>query len=101
LGTFLHSKLGSGHLAQAGHGGHFSFLPVVGHTDAVGHAGHTGGTISDFNIYKSSWPRGIMFLGIPWGKELSYFPELFAELEEAGVELGLDEVNGFSKGEAE
>jgi len=58
----LHSKEGSGHLAQAGHAGHGSFL---GQADTVGHAGHTGGTICDFNIYKSSSPFGICDFGIP------------------------------------
>ena len=43
LGTFLHSKAGSGQRAHGGHGGHgFS----RGHTLPLGHAGQTGGTIS-------------------------------------------------------
>jgi len=71
----LHSKLGSGHLAHAGHGGHFS---VRGQADDVGHAGHTGGTTSDFKMYKSSWPGGIMRAGIPVGNELLYWPLEFA-----------------------
>ena len=52
-GTFLHSKLGSGHLAHGGHGGGFSHLPHVFTTS--GHLGHTGGTICDFNILSESF----------------------------------------------
>jgi hypothetical protein len=65
----LHSKDGSGHLAHAGQGGHCSCLGIV---DAAGHAGHTGGTISDFKIYKSSFPGGIIFFGMPCGNELHH-----------------------------
>jgi len=42
LGTFLHSKAGSGQRAQAGHAGHL--LPEL-QVPGDGHAGHTGGTI--------------------------------------------------------
>ena len=56
FGTFLHSNAGSGHLAHGGHGGHGSCL---GHAVAGGQAGQTGGTISDFKIYKSSVPGTI------------------------------------------
>ena len=56
MGTFLHSKAGSGHLSQAGQGGHDSFL---GQEADAGHAGHTGGTTSDLRIYKSCYPDGI------------------------------------------
>jgi hypothetical protein len=34
--------------------------------------GQTGGTISDFNMYKSSSPEGIWLAGIPGGIELEY-----------------------------
>ena len=47
FGTFLHSKEGSGHLAQGGHGG-ASVLQSP--QFKVGHAGQTGGTICDLNI---------------------------------------------------
>jgi hypothetical protein len=63
----LHSKLGSGHLPHGGHGAHESVLLLI-HGTGEGHAGHTGGTISDFNIYKSSSPGGILLDGIPGGK---------------------------------
>jgi hypothetical protein len=63
----LHSKEGSGHLAHAGQGGHGS---CRGHTEDEGQAGQTGGTTSDFNIYKSSWPGGIADAGTPGGSEL-------------------------------
>ena len=63
----MHSKLGSGHLAHGGHGAHESVLFLI-HEMGDGHAGHTGGTISDFNIYKSSCPKGILLAGIPSGK---------------------------------
>ena len=66
----MHSKLGSGHLAHAGHGGHFS---VRGHAADDGQAGQTGGTTSDFKIYKSSCPGGIIRPGIPLGNELLYW----------------------------
>ena len=49
-------KAGSGHLAHGGHAGHGL---ARGHTAESGHLGHTGGTISDFNMYKSSSPSGI------------------------------------------
>jgi len=70
LGTFLQSNLGSGHLAHGGQGGggllslHFSM--------GCGQAGQTGGTTSDFKMYKSSFPGGIIDLGIPLGNELLY-----------------------------
>ena len=63
----MHSNDGSGHLAQAGQGGHFSCL---GHADDTGHTGQTGGTISDFKMYKSSCPGGIWLFEIPCGNEL-------------------------------
>jgi putative transcriptional regulator len=44
----LHSKEGSGHLAQAGQAGHGSCL---GQAAPIGHTGQTGGTTSDFKIY--------------------------------------------------
>ena len=47
----MHSNEGSGHLAHAGHAGQGSCL---GQDEDEGHAGQTGGTIWDFNIYKSS-----------------------------------------------
>lgn len=53
IGTFLHSKLGLGHLAHGGQGGGFSHLPQVFITS--GHFGHTGGTISDFKILSESF----------------------------------------------
>jgi hypothetical protein len=49
-------KAGSGHLAHAGHGGHFVLF--FGQTLISGHFGQTGGTIADFNMYKSSLPFG-------------------------------------------
>jgi len=35
-----------------------------------GHTGHTGGTTSDFKMYRSSCPVGICDLGTPGGNEL-------------------------------
>ena len=52
----MHLKAGSGHLAQGGHGGQGFGL---GHAATSGHLGQTGGTTSDFRIYKSSSPSGI------------------------------------------
>ena len=63
----MHSKDGSGHLAHAGQGGQGSCL---GQAADVGQAGQTGGTTSDFSIYKSSWPFGIWLLGTPGGSVL-------------------------------
>ena len=37
----------------------------LGHVEEEGHAGHTGGTISDFKMYKSSSPGGIIEESIP------------------------------------
>jgi hypothetical protein len=68
LGTFLQSNLGSGHLAQGGQGG--GGLSSLHFRIGGGQAGQTGGTTSDFNMYKSSFPGGIIFLGIPLGNEL-------------------------------
>jgi hypothetical protein len=54
-------KAGSGHRAHPGQGGQgFS----RGQLAPLGHFGHTGGTILDFNMYKSSCPRGISLLRI-------------------------------------
>jgi hypothetical protein len=77
----LHSKLDSGHLAHAGQGGHLGSLLGLFHEleldpefevelfevelfevelfevepeEPVMQTGHTGGTICDFKIYKSS-----------------------------------------------
>ena len=58
MGTFLHVKAGSGHLSHGGQGWHGFCL---GQARASGHLGHTGGTICDFNIYKSSSPLSISF----------------------------------------
>ena len=63
----MHSNAGSGHLAHAGQGGQGSCL---GQAADVGHAGQTGGTTSDFNIYKSSFPGGIWFFETPEGRVL-------------------------------
>ena len=49
----MHSKAGSGHLAHGGQGGAWVLQSPQ---FKVGQAGQTGGTISDFNIYKSSSP---------------------------------------------
>tara|TARA_B110000967_G_C18631557_1_gene433896 strand:+ start:175 stop:528 length:354 start_codon:yes stop_codon:yes gene_type:complete len=58
----LHSNAGSGHLAQGGQGLHaFS----RGQTEAEGQTGQTGGTISDFRIYKSFCPAGILLEDMP------------------------------------
>jgi hypothetical protein len=58
----LHSKAGSGHLAQGGQGLHgFS----RGQTEGEGQTGQTGGTISDFKMYKSFCPEGISLEGTP------------------------------------
>ena len=61
----MHSKAGSGHLAQGGQGEQGLDL---GQVLESGHLGQTGGTISDFKIYKSSSPSAICDLGIPGGK---------------------------------
>ena len=42
----------------------------LGQLDVVGHAGQTGGTISDFKMYKSSSPGGIAEAGTPSGPSL-------------------------------
>lgn len=87
----MHSNDGSGQRAQLGQGGHVSLGgAVAGIIDVVvidlleedvagekaghvGHVGQTGGTICDFNTYKSSCPRGIWFAGIPDGREREEF----------------------------
>ena len=82
----MHSNEGSGQRAQLGQGGHVSLGVGAGIIDVVvidlleedvagekaghdGHVGQTGGTICDFNTYKSSCPRGIWLAGIPAGRE--------------------------------
>lgn len=66
VGTFLHSKLGSGHLLHGMQGGHFETSNFSSHFVIIsGHFGHTGGTTSDFKMYKSSCPEGIKLLGMP------------------------------------
>jgi hypothetical protein len=76
----LQEKLDSGHLAHGGQGGHLGSLLGLFHDveldpeeaelfevelfeveleEPVIQTGHTGGTICDFKIYKSSWPDGI------------------------------------------
>jgi hypothetical protein len=59
--------LGSGHLAQAGQGGHFLFSPEFAPDTQMG---HTGGTTSVFKIYMSSCPGCIALFGMPGGNEL-------------------------------
>tara|TARA_B110000046_G_scaffold25175_1_gene24533 strand:+ start:5644 stop:5850 length:207 start_codon:yes stop_codon:yes gene_type:complete len=58
----LQVNAGSGHLAHGGQAGQgFS----RGHVAWSGHFGHTGGTISDFKIYKSSLPSCMSDFAIP------------------------------------
>ena len=67
----MHSNEGSGHRAQAGHAGHLVASKLSGHFCITsGHRAHTGGTICDFSIYKSSSPEGIWSRDIPFDWEL-------------------------------
>ncbi len=56
IGIFLHTKFDLGQRPQGGHGGDST---GTGELLIDGHAGQTGGTISDFNIYLSASPAGI------------------------------------------
>ena len=52
----MHLKAGLGQRPQGGQGGN-GFPPHFGQTFTSGHFGQTGGTISDFKIYASSFWR--------------------------------------------
>ena len=68
--TLTQSIFGSGQRSQAGHGGHLfksGLFSSLHFNTWLGHLGQTGGTICDFNIYKSSLPTGIFERGIPSG----------------------------------
>jgi hypothetical protein len=93
----LHVNAGSGHLAQAGQGGHCFSL---GQLALEGHAGQIGGTILDFKIYKSSCPSAMRERRIPfdradcWADLADCFSNkpfgIFAFLEDSKVSLSVN-----------
>ena len=59
VGLLTHSNGGNSHLPHGLQGGHFVASKLSEHLTTGLHLGHTGGTICDFSIYKSSSPEGI------------------------------------------